>query len=66
VTTEFRNGQWVEIKDPERALQNIRDNMREMVRRYERLATRTFHWQDRQTEKGTQRLYQAILSALNV
>jgi shikimate kinase len=34
VTTEFRNGQWVEIKDPERALQNIRDNMREMVRRY--------------------------------
>ena len=66
VTTEYREGHWVQIDDKERALQNVRDNMREMVRRYERLAARTFCWQDRQTKEGQQRLYRAIREELGL
>jgi len=66
LTTECRNGRWVEVDDSERALQNVRANMQGMVRLYERLASQTFLWEDRQTTEGKQRLYRAILSALNV
>lgn len=65
VTTNYQDGQWVEISRA-RALENIRRNMEGMVAKYSKLATYTFSWNDRQTPGGQERLLTAIRSALGI
>jgi hypothetical protein len=65
VTTEYRDGRWVEV-GRDQALENVRRNMAEMVASYERLATQSFTWQERQTEAGRERLSAAIRQELGV
>jgi len=65
VTTEYRDGGWVEISR-DAALQNVRRNMAPMVNIYEQLASQTFTWQDRQTEQERERLNTAIRHELGM
>lgn len=65
ITTEFRDGRWIEI-DHETALENIRRNMANILPFYERYSAQIFTWQERQTETGRDRLYQAIREQLDV
>lgn len=65
VTTEFRDGRWMEI-ERERALNNVRKHMGAMVEIYQRLATRTFTWNERQSAEGREQLNAAIRHALGL
>jgi len=65
ITTDYHDGRWVEVAR-EQALENVRSNMAGMIAIYERLATHTFTWQERQTEAGRERLNAAIRQELNL
>jgi len=65
VTTEYRDGRWVETS-PDQALLKVRDNMAGMVTIYERLSHQTFTWQERQTPEGRERLNAAIRQELGL
>lgn len=65
VTTDYRDGRWVEL-DRVRALANVRSIMSRMVQIYRDLATRTFTWHERQTPKGQEQLNRAICQELGI
>lgn len=65
VTTEYRNGGWVEVSRNQ-ALANVRNNMAGMVQIYQQLAARTFTWRERQTPAGRERLNAAIRQELGI